>query len=329
MPKLAQQDQIWTQTWHVLQQGLSTYLNQAAGSTITEELAASSDLEEDTIRLFLRYALSYGRPTLGPARVQYRYPHYNLAELENDFELLTERRLLERSADKGMFAISDSGARLLENYWQLRKMRANALPAEIKAPFAAITPVLKKVVIGATLMDGGNNTVEGAEFSSINWRHKSWQSQADQLDQVSQAQESYADYTAFNNDNAHYRFDRAPHVFEETKPLGPIAKELFAGMRSGRTRSVDYCTSHSRWRQPHEACEQAFANLLKAGLIELSDADYRQSSKGLDVFKRAQDLADKRFYQPWAVLTVDEYQNYKSAISMLESLLIAPPSSAP
>lgn len=329
VPKQAQEDQIWTQTWRTVQQGLSKYLNEQAGATITDQLSKASEYEDTTIRLFLRYVLSYGRPTLGPERVRYRYPHYNLDALKQDFDLLAQQGLLVDADIEGMYGISDAGESLLNSYWQLRKERADTLPEELKAPFGVIASILDKVVIGAILMDGGNNTLAGAEKSSINWRHKSWQAREDQLEPVSLSQEYYADYTAFNNDNAHYRFDREPHKFTETKSLGPVAKELFAGMRNERTRSLDYCTSHTRWRQPFDACEIAFNELIEAGLIETQGDNYAQSALGKEVFQRAQALADMRFYYPWAVLNLEEYQAYKAAITSLEALLTAPPSSVP
>ena len=315
------QDQIWTATWRVLKQQLDGFVAQRSDSSISELLAAEHAVGAREIGLYLRYTTNYTFDDVSTTRVVYRYPHYGNEAIDADLERLCRAGLLEFGNDEGVFRSTSLGRRIRTAYWLRRRAQSEHLPAAALVELTVISATLKKVSRAAIDLD------DPFPNESIAARRQSW-TDANTNNSLVLSQEYYADYTAFNNDNAHYRFDRIEGLARipvrlQSRP-SPLAKELMATMRNQRTYSIDRCSAQANWRQPRAVCEAAFDQLHALGLVTVNNGSYAQSELGVAYFSFAQERAERRFYVPWQVLTAAEYDRYKRALHQLSELLQEP-----
>lgn len=310
----ANKDQIWIKSWRVLSQKLGRWARSQDTVTVGEKLAKQFNLEVSYVNDFLRTALNYTHTEISAGKINYRYAHYNQTALLEKLDDLTNVSLLGEK-EVGIYEVTDRGSQLIAAYWNIRKSQFDTFPMAWNASIATIAATLEKVTASTMAFD------DGTQNQSIKWRRQSWDNVKEELPDALLAQEFYKDFNAYNNDNAHYRFDRLiksdPDKWK-TLTLSPLEKELMAVMRNGREYTKERCYDHAFWQQPVNDCDKAFSTLKQMGYILANEGSFRQTDLGADIFAKAQEIANERFYRPWKVLSAEEYYAYRDAIDWLD-----------
>jgi len=300
--------ELWSESYGAIVQDLSPLWI----SDLQADLATLSGLETADLRTALRYLRDY---PVGDLRVEWvlqRYPHYDAQSVADDFARLAQLGLVAPKSEE-VWQITDQGTDLLELWMTQARHKAQAADPELNQIAVPLARILGQVVVAARDLDTGDVN------DSVRWR----------LEHALRPEESdppllhlyfgIGDMIAFANDNAHHRMARYYRVLGEPEiDLHPLARELFASMREGRTYALDRCGGQTVWRVGSVRCGEAFQELEDQGWVEEAEPGvFRHTLEGAEIFASIEALTMERLYAPWAGISPDDYEAYRTGLAAI------------
>ncbi|WDI31170.1 hypothetical protein PUV54_14560 [Hyphococcus flavus] len=314
VPETAEANSTWSATYR----GAAQQLGGLWIGDARTEFAEQSGLSAEDAGLALRYLLSYPVDVLTVEHVLIRYPHYNPTAIKADFDRLTTLGFLARNNQN--WTITPEGVSLISHWYEAAEKSASVHEEKASHIDDHLLYVLDKIVSSASaLEDQGIN-------QSINWRLNHRFRAGDESPLLVKIDERVWDYIAFINDNAHYRVDRYdranPDIIPDRIMDDPLAKELFAAMRSDREYPLTRCTEHRIWRNGEQTCAASLSRLEAVGWIEEdTEGVFKQTQKGAELFNEIEALTDARLYSTWSEVSVEEYERYMEILESIPNLI--------
>lgn len=314
VPQLANKADAWVKIYNAIAGILDNDLQKETDWSAT--IADSLNIEAGLIRNLIRMATNYTADALNVEKVLYRYPHYQADSLVEDMDQLRLAGLLDETDTPETFSLSASGQEVLSQYWAYRTASADNSNLLDKADIQSLERVLSGLVIAAkSLEDGFNN-------NSILWRIDSRPEGFDELPAVIRLSEYRKEYTAFINDNAHYKYDnflsQTPNPDWQQLSMAALAKELMSATRAGRTYDLNRCFNQSNWRVGKAGCERAVTELESLGFVSRTGDSIRQTDAGAALSVKVQEFADARLYSTWEQMDTNVYKTF---IKILDELI--------
>ncbi len=296
----AQKDQMASKVWRALGEALNN-ASECNPQPVIDKLAAEFQLPKDHIRKFLSYTLNYSSENLNTEQISYRYPHYNEDSTRGDFIFLTEAGLLKRNAIG--WNITSNGETLINKYWEIKLADVSTCENGQEERLKALTLTSERLISAYA-----NNEI----FKSVKLRIANRRDSFSEYPLLLLANEYQKDLTAIFNDNGHYRIDYLIASNENQKwqdiSLSALAKELLGATRNGRIYQVTRCADQPNWRVGKVGCDLAISELLDHDLIKLENGNISQTTRGNELFNAAEVLADRRLYNVWDILSIEEYE---------------------
>lgn len=306
----AQEQEIWSRTYAVVDE-FNRSLNARAGDSSSVLLARHLNVEPQTARRLVVYALNYGTSGISAARVLKRYPHYAAAPVRGDLQDLLQRGWLREDGDSETYALTASGLGAIDRYFELERRRVALIPDGALGAVSTLAITLAIVAGEAAALQ------ENLDDSSIGWRMTSPRAPPGGPPYLMLMQ-AFGDLIAFVNDTAHDRFGRLARIEGTRVALSPLAQELLASMRRGRQYAAQQCVEHPIWRIDEQTCLGALAELVAAGLAERTESQgVRQTPRGAAYFESAEKWTDLELYRPWRALAPDAYGRFVTALDQL------------
>ncbi len=311
----ANQEQLSGKTWQALGPILSQSVKAAHPhpmdiyALLDEEF---NDLDQNNIKLFLKYVLSYSPDNITIHSVLYRYPHYRPEGIQSDLDQLVSQNLIHTSTNSKSYQQTALGSRLLDSYWQLKIKQTKNYQAIGADELNFYYTVFDKILKSGKQLDRSKSSQKAAESRPDHF---------EQLPTALKLSVLHKEYTAFMNDIGHYKYD---HLISTTAnpqwrtvAMSPLAKELMGATRAGRIYDLNRCYQQSNWRVGKTGCDQAVAELIDLEFITKQDHSIMQTEKGSVLSAAAESLADETRYSAWNAITMADYDRFAAAVKAL------------
>ncbi len=312
VPELANADDAWIKTYEAL--SLKLY-PQISPPELLDSVVLKFDVDKSVVRHLIRFTTNYTRNEFSVEKVLYRYPHYSDSALKNDLKLLQSSGLAT-NVNSEEYKLTELGESALDYFYQLRKDKAQQFNGLSEDQVNSVLEVLEKLVKAASELTDFKN-------ESIQYRIDSRPEDFNRLPNVLKILHLRGEYTAFNNDKSHYKYDnyiaRSDNQTLKSLNLSALAKELMSATREGRIYPVERCYNQSNWRVGKSGCDVAIDELITKGLLVRQDSVISQSSEGAELSAKVWESADERLYAHWDVLNTDEYRAYLEVLNILNN----------
>ncbi|MCB0490260.1 MAG: hypothetical protein KDC99_17405 [Cyclobacteriaceae bacterium] len=285
------EDRLWSLIWEAMGVKMQGSVSRCAGGSYLQKVAEEHDLESQYLQDFLRLTTNFPEP-YSLDKFLKRYPFINKEAHQEQWESFIEAGLMRKSG-QGFFQTS-TGKRLTRQSVQLRRDQMRKCISISIDTAELVQQIFKKVLNKAA-----------TTTHSFALRQRLSVSTADGL------MESFGQLIAFRNDNAMGRFD---WLGDKGVSLPPLHREIMESLSGQRTRQLDYYLDNPFWRLSEEAFKNALDDLVRKELIEVNERSIKATSSGVVYIEEAQALADASFYQPWQVVSREDYEFLKEAM---------------
>ena len=309
----ANDDEAWYHLYMAVSAGLKAAIFQ--DEDVYDAIKGAHGYEHKIVRNAVKYATNYG-PLISVSKVLYRYPHYNKEAVEVDLLALVEAGLF-RVLPSGSYRTTPEGQQIVNTYWEWSASKAKASDKVPEPDLVLLEEVLAQLVLAASSLE------DDFPNASIKNRIKSRPTQFSELPMAIKVQTYLREYTAFINDNAHYRYANYFSTQNVSDlDLSPLAYELLSASRS-RTPSYKLlkCIGQPNWRVGEVGCSRAVMELEEEGLVQLLGGELRQTDKGKALYQSASEFSDQRLYKTWSGLTLEQYAAFRQVLYRLEEHL--------
>lgn len=287
------QDRLWSLVWEAIGVKMQGSVSKCSGGSYLQTVAERYSLQSQDLQDFLRLTTNFPEP-YSLDTFLLRYPFVNREAHQTQWESFVEMGLLKKSGQ--VFTQTLKGQKLTKQSVQLRD-------DHLKRCISIPTDTLERVQrIFQDVLDKASTTTH-----SFALRQRLSVSRGNYL------MEQFGQLIAFRNDNAMGRFD---WLGNDGVTLPPLQREIMESLSGERTRQLDYYLDNPFWRLSAQSVKGALDDLARRELIEVNGGDINATSSGSAYIEEAQALADASFYQPWQVVSREEFEFLKETLRL-------------